>query len=116
MNADGKPARPGTEPKVIVELLKKQLTHPVLWETSMKEIIKENITEFYEVGPQKQNRAMMKRINADVWANMKNIEVEGLRCRGALGPQCRAVPGAEHQPCTPGCGTITPFNRNHAAP
>lgn len=75
MNADGRPMRPGTDPKDIVERLKKQLTSPVYWLQTITEIINEDITNFYECGPQKQLRAMMKRINPETWQSMKNVEI-----------------------------------------
>ena len=65
MNASAQPIRPGTDPKEIVALLKRrsglrggmlelrerlkssarQLTNPVLWEDSMKAILKEGVSE-----------------------------------------------------------------------
>merc|ERR1712032_200342 len=75
MNATGQPMRPGTNPKVIVDLMKKQLTSPVLWEPSVKAMIKEGVTEFFEVGPMKQIKAMMKRIDSKVWGSTTNVEV-----------------------------------------
>lgn len=75
MNATAAPVKPGTNPKEIVELLKKQLTSPVLWEPSVRAMIKAGVTEFYEVGPMKQIKAMMKRIDAKVWGNTANVEV-----------------------------------------
>jgi [acyl-carrier-protein] S-malonyltransferase len=74
-NATGEPIRPGTNPKVIVELLKKQLTNRVLWEPSVRAMIKEGIKDFYEVGPMKQIKAMMKRIDSKAWGSTTNIEV-----------------------------------------
>lgn len=75
MNATAEPLRPGCDPKDIVECLKKQLTSPVRWEPSIKEMVKEGVTEYYEVGPMKQLKAMMKRIEQPCWKTMKNIEV-----------------------------------------
>mmetsp|Transcript_156565 Transcript_156565/g.277803 ORF Transcript_156565/g.277803 Transcript_156565/m.277803 type:complete len:536 (-) Transcript_156565:125-1732(-) len=75
MNANAKPIAPGTDPKAIVALLKKQLTSPVLWEPSVRGMIKEGVTEFYEVGPMKQIKAMMKRIDPKVWGNTTNVDV-----------------------------------------
>ena len=75
MNASGQPIRPGTDPNEIVALLKRpgtisdlsksrpglkassdvsdvsdvssrQLTNPVLWEDSMKAVIREGVKEF----------------------------------------------------------------------
>merc|ERR1740121_3287402 len=59
-NVTAKPIRPGCNPTVIVENLKKQLTNPVKWEPSIKAMIAEGGSEFYEVGPMKQLKAMMK--------------------------------------------------------
>ncbi len=33
------------------------------------------VTEYYEVGPMKQIKAMMKRINPKVWGTTTNVEV-----------------------------------------
>jgi len=75
MNVTGKPLAPGTDPKEILELLKKQLVSPVLWSTSVQAMIKDGITEFYECGPQKQIKAMMKRIDNKVWNKTTSMEV-----------------------------------------
>mmetsp|Transcript_147187 Transcript_147187/g.410010 ORF Transcript_147187/g.410010 Transcript_147187/m.410010 type:complete len:295 (+) Transcript_147187:3-887(+) len=75
MNATAAPMRPGTSPKEIAALLKRQLTSTVLWEPSVKAMIREGVSEFYEVGPMKQLKAMMKRIDAKVWNTTYNIEV-----------------------------------------
>jgi len=74
MNASGEPMRPGCDPKDIVQELKRQLTKPVLWMTSMKEAIKEGVTDWYEVGPSKQLKAMMKRIDSEAWKSTYNCE------------------------------------------
>eukprot|EP00931_Biecheleriopsis_adriatica_P061455 TRINITY_DN36954_c0_g1_i1.p1 TRINITY_DN36954_c0_g1~~TRINITY_DN36954_c0_g1_i1.p1 ORF type:complete len:439 (-),score=128.26 TRINITY_DN36954_c0_g1_i1:147-1463(-) len=75
MNATARPMRPGSDPQEIVSLLKRQLTNPVLWEDSVKAILKTGVSEFYEVGPSKQIKAMMKRINLEAWKSTSNIEV-----------------------------------------
>jgi len=75
MNANAKPLKPGTDPREIVETLKMQLTSPVLWEPSVREMIKAGVTEFYEVGPMKQIKAMMKRIDSKVWSSTHSIEI-----------------------------------------
>jgi len=75
MNATAQPLKPGTDPKVTVELLKKQLTNPVLWESSVRAMIKAGVQEFYEVGPMKQIKAMMKRIDSKIWGSTSNVEV-----------------------------------------
>jgi len=75
MNVTAEPLKPGTNPKEIAELLKRQLTSPVLWEPSVRAMIKMGVTEYYEVGPMKQIKAMMKRIDNKVWAKTTNVEV-----------------------------------------
>merc|ERR1712050_822320 len=75
MNATAEPVRPGQDLADVVANMKTQLTNTVLWEDSVKEMIAEGCTEFYECGPMKQMKAMMKRIDAKMWKNMINIEV-----------------------------------------
>jgi [acyl-carrier-protein] S-malonyltransferase len=75
MNATGKKISAGTDPREIVELLKVQMVSPVLWEASVRAMIADGTTEFYECGPMKQIKAMMKRIDAKVWASTLNVEV-----------------------------------------
>merc|ERR1712014_318553 len=41
MNATAAPLRPGTDPKEVIKILKKQLTTPLLWEPSVRAMIKE---------------------------------------------------------------------------
>lgn len=75
MNVTAAPILPGTDPKIIVELLKKQLTSPVLWEPSVRAMIKLDVKEYYECGPMKQCTAMMKRIDQGVWKTTTNMDV-----------------------------------------
>jgi len=75
MNATAEAIKPGTNPKEVVELLKRQLTSPVKWEPSVRAMIKSGVTEFYEVGPMKQIKAMMKRIDSKVWGTTTNVEI-----------------------------------------
>merc|ERR1712151_928585 len=51
MNTTGVALLPGTDPAIIVDLLKKQLTRPVLWEPSMRAMLEAGLQEFSEVGP-----------------------------------------------------------------
>jgi len=74
-NVTAEPLTPDTDPCVIIELLKKQLTHPVLWEPSVRAMIDSGIKEFYELGPMKQLKAMMKRIDMTMWKATTNVEV-----------------------------------------
>mmetsp|Transcript_96032 Transcript_96032/g.200607 ORF Transcript_96032/g.200607 Transcript_96032/m.200607 type:complete len:503 (-) Transcript_96032:444-1952(-) len=75
MNVTGEPIAAGADPKVVLELLSKQLVNPVLWHNSVEKMIKDGVSEFYECGPQKQIKAMMKRIDNKVWAKTSNVEV-----------------------------------------
>lgn len=74
-NASAQPLAPGSDPSAIVDLLKKQLTQPVLWEDSVRSMIATGVTEYYEVGPMKQLKAMMKRIDMNTWKTTVNIHV-----------------------------------------
>merc|ERR550537_1588211 len=75
MNVTGKKVKAGTPPGDFVPLLAKQLCSTVLWEPSVRLMIKDGLTEFYEVGPMKQLKAMMKRIDANMWNSTTNVEV-----------------------------------------
>jgi [acyl-carrier-protein] S-malonyltransferase len=75
MNVTGKILAKGATPADIVSMLGDQLCSCVLWEPLVQNLISEGIEEFYECGPQKQLKAMMKRINADVWKKTTNISV-----------------------------------------
>eukprot|EP00413_Alexandrium_margalefii_P023592 CAMPEP_0204573636 /NCGR_PEP_ID=MMETSP0661-20131031/40137_1 /ASSEMBLY_ACC=CAM_ASM_000606 /TAXON_ID=109239 /ORGANISM="Alexandrium margalefi, Strain AMGDE01CS-322" /LENGTH=478 /DNA_ID=CAMNT_0051582091 /DNA_START=62 /DNA_END=1498 /DNA_ORIENTATION=- len=75
MNTTGKKIKAGTSPSELGPLLAKQLCNPVLWEPSVRLMIKDGMTEFYEVGPMKQLKAMMKRIDPSMWNSTSNVEV-----------------------------------------
>ncbi|CAK0861132.1 unnamed protein product [Prorocentrum cordatum] len=75
MNASAEPCRPGCQRPTITALMKRQLTNPVYWEQSVREMQKEGVTEFYECGPMKQIKAMMKRIDPEAWKNTTNVVV-----------------------------------------
>mmetsp|Transcript_43522 Transcript_43522/g.124100 ORF Transcript_43522/g.124100 Transcript_43522/m.124100 type:complete len:246 (+) Transcript_43522:2-739(+) len=75
MNVTGKKVKAGSDPAQFVDMLAKQLVSPVNWEPSVRLMIKEGMTEFYEVGPMKQLKAMMKRIDAQMWSSTVNVEV-----------------------------------------
>ncbi len=51
------------DPEEIRELLVRQVVNPVLWEDSMRLMIEQGVEEFYEVGPGKVLRGLMKRID-----------------------------------------------------
>jgi len=75
MNVTGSVVRAGTPPAELIPLLAKQLCSPVLWDTSVRAMIEADLTDFYEVGPMKQLKAMMKRIDTSAWTTMSCIEV-----------------------------------------
>jgi len=75
MNFTGKKIKAGTPPSELVPLLAKQLCSAVLWEPAVRLMIKDGLTEFYEVGPMKQLKAMMKRIDQGAWGTTTNVDV-----------------------------------------
>mmetsp|Transcript_73013 Transcript_73013/g.158470 ORF Transcript_73013/g.158470 Transcript_73013/m.158470 type:complete len:450 (-) Transcript_73013:59-1408(-) len=75
MNTTAEPCHPGTEPRLIVDLLERQLTSPVRWEHCVRAMLQEGIVEFYEVGPVRQLKGMMKRIDQKAWQGTTNVEV-----------------------------------------
>jgi [acyl-carrier-protein] S-malonyltransferase len=56
-------ARAHSEPEAIRSLLVQQLVKPVRWEDSMRQMLDEGVDLFYEVGPGRVLRGLMKRIN-----------------------------------------------------
>jgi [acyl-carrier-protein] S-malonyltransferase len=75
MNVSGSYRRAGTDPREITMDLTAQVSSPVLWQPLVEEMIKQGITEFYECGPMKQLKAMMKRIDTPAWEKTKNYNV-----------------------------------------
>uniref|UniRef100_A0A7S2J2Y3 Malonyl-CoA:ACP transacylase (MAT) domain-containing protein n=1 Tax=Alexandrium andersonii TaxID=327968 RepID=A0A7S2J2Y3_9DINO len=75
LNSTGKAIRKGTQPKELVAPLAAQVSSPVLWEKCVSSMITMGVEEFYEVGPSKQLKAMMKRIDPSVWGRTKNVEI-----------------------------------------
>jgi [acyl-carrier-protein] S-malonyltransferase len=69
-------ASPVTKGEEIRELLIKQVTAPVLWEASIKQMIADGATRFIEVGPGKVLSGLIKKIDPKV--EVKNYdEVKG---------------------------------------
>jgi [acyl-carrier-protein] S-malonyltransferase len=62
-NVDG---RPHDDPEEIRELLVKQLVNPVRWEDSMRYLLAQGFRQFYEVGPGRVLKGLMKRIDRKV--------------------------------------------------
>lgn len=59
-------AKPVQSKEEIIKLLDLQLTKPVLWEDTIKNMINDGADEFYEIGPGKVLQGLVKRINPDV--------------------------------------------------
>ncbi len=54
------------EKEKIKNLLYKQLDSPVRWEETIRNMVKDGIEEFYEIGPGKVLQGLVKRINPDL--------------------------------------------------
>merc|ERR1712039_1058140 len=74
-NVPGKKVPAGSNPADFVDLMKKQLTNEVLWEPCVKQMIMDQVKDFYEVGPLKQIKSMIKRIDQDAFKRTENISV-----------------------------------------
>lgn len=59
-------AKPVQEKDEIKNLLHQQVTAPVRWEETIRNMIDDGISEFYEIGPGKVLQGLVKRINPDV--------------------------------------------------
>ncbi|MGI6777739.1 MAG: ACP S-malonyltransferase [Acetivibrionales bacterium] len=59
----------------VVDLLIRQVSSPVLWEKSVRNMIDDGVTNFIEIGPGKTLSGFVKRISKDVNVfNIENIE------------------------------------------
>ena len=56
-------ARPHDDPEAIRQLLIEQVLHPVRWEESMRHLLAEGFDSFYEVGPGRVLRGLLRRID-----------------------------------------------------
>ena len=61
------------EAAAIPAMLGRQLVEPVQWESILKALIGAGKTQLHELGPGAQVKAMLKRINNDVWKAAKNV-------------------------------------------
>jgi [acyl-carrier-protein] S-malonyltransferase len=59
-------AKPTIKKDEIKNLLHEQVTSPVRWEETIKNMITDGFDEFYEIGPGKVLQGLVKRINPDV--------------------------------------------------
>ncbi len=65
-------ALPHDDPEVIRELLVRQVVSPVRWEESMKRLLDEGFEAFYEIGPGRVLRGLLRRLDRKV--NCENVE------------------------------------------
>lgn len=65
---------PGTPPTHIVDGLVLGLTSRNQWEDTCRSIIDDGVEYFWEIGPMKQLKAMMRHIDYTQWKNMKCID------------------------------------------
>ena len=54
------------DPDTIRDLLVRQVVSPVLWEDSIRAMLDSGVTEFYEIGPGRVLRGLLKRIRRKV--------------------------------------------------
>ena len=73
-------ARPYESEDQVRVLLARQVCEPVQWEQSMINIInyinQENIEQVYEIGPGKQLKAALSRIDSNLGKTCKNVEAQ----------------------------------------
>ncbi len=66
-------AQPHDDPEEIRELLIRQVVQPVLWEDSMRYLLAQGFGPFYEVGPGRVLRGLLRRIDRN--ATCQNVTV-----------------------------------------
>lgn len=59
-------ALPHDDPAEIRRLLERQITAPVLWEATLRRLLAQGVSEFYEVGPGRVLRGLVKRIDRKI--------------------------------------------------
>lgn len=59
-------AAPHSDPEDIRQVLIRQVTQPVLWEDSMRWLLSQGSESFYEIGPGKVLKGLMKRIDRKI--------------------------------------------------
>jgi [acyl-carrier-protein] S-malonyltransferase len=66
-------ARPHDDPEEIRQLLIQQVLHPVRWEESMRHLLAEGFDSFYEVGPGRVLRGLLRRIERKAWCQCIDV-------------------------------------------
>lgn len=56
-------AKPHTDPAEIRGLLVRQVLQPVQWEATMRTLLADGVTKFYEIGPQRVLAGLLKRVD-----------------------------------------------------
>ena len=64
-------AKPHDDPEEIREILVKQVVSPVRWEDSMRYLLNDGYKQFYEIGPGRVLRGLLRRIDRE--ANCENV-------------------------------------------
>jgi len=59
-------ARPHDNPEDVRQLLIQQVVHPVLWEESMRYLLEDGFDQFYEVGPGRVLRGLLRRVERKI--------------------------------------------------
>ena len=66
-------ARQHNDPEEIRDLLIKQVVSPVHWEASMRQLLADGFDQYYEIGPGRTMRGLLRRID-------KKIKCENITC------------------------------------
>jgi [acyl-carrier-protein] S-malonyltransferase len=66
-------AKPSTDPSVIRENIKKQLTAPVRWTQTVKNMLADGAVSFYEVGPGNVLQGLIKKVDRNIVAESVKI-------------------------------------------
>merc|ERR1719265_2668948 len=74
-NVTARKVAAGADPATFSDLMKRQLTNEVLWDPTMKQMIMDGVKDFYECGPLKQLKSMLKRIDQDAFKRSENVSV-----------------------------------------
>jgi [acyl-carrier-protein] S-malonyltransferase len=59
-------AKPHTDPAEIRGLLVRQVLQPVLWESTMRNLLAAGVTKFYEIGPGRVLAGLLKRVDRKI--------------------------------------------------
>ncbi len=66
-------AQPHDDPEEIRRLMVRQIINPVRWEESMRYLLSRGFDQFYEVGPGRVLRGLLRRIDRKV--DCQNLDV-----------------------------------------